>query len=53
MAVGAYDLAFLDLGKNRRPAPLQHRADVGDLVAKVIEVEHYRIALAAIDAWVG
>jgi hypothetical protein len=45
MAVGASNLTFFDLGLHQLPRdPVVHeRADIGSLVAQMIEVENVRI----------
>src|SRR5437763_864432 len=50
MTVGADDVALLDLGADRGPRPSEHVADVGHLVTQVVELEHDRVCLAAVDA---
>ena len=52
MAVGAHDLALVDLREDHRPrrCPGDEVGDVVDLVAKVVELEHDGIALSAVDA---
>ena len=52
MAVGASNLAFVDLGDDHasRPTSLDELRDVVQLVAQVIELEDMRIGLAAVDA---
>jgi hypothetical protein len=50
MAVGAHHFALRDLVGDRLPAAIaQARADIEELVAEVIELEHYRVGLAAVD----
>ena len=55
MTVRASHLALPDLSRDviERPSLTHHRADVGHLVAKVVEVEDREIMLAAVDAWVS
>src|SRR5205823_3280158 len=52
VAIGANDLAFCDLIEHLIPrTPSVHkRADIQPLVPKMVEVEHRRIAFAAINA---
>lgn len=51
MAVGADHLAFRDLVKDAPPASVRQRlGHVERLVAKMVDLEDDRIALAAIDA---
>ncbi|MEX2448615.1 MAG: hypothetical protein WD404_07725 [Solirubrobacterales bacterium] len=50
MAVGAHDLALLDLGQDSVPGPFAHApADAESLFSQVIELEYERVALPAID----
>jgi hypothetical protein len=51
MAVCADDLALRDFVEHALPVAVpQCRSDREQLVAKVVELEHKRIALAAVDA---
>src|SRR5262245_55116165 len=52
MAVCAPNFALRDLAPDRVPwnAEVDHGADVRSLVSKMIEVQHVRIGLSAIDA---
>ena len=53
MAVGAYDVALLDLGQNVFPWPFpQAFADAELFFAEVVELQDERIALSAVHAWV-
>lgn len=53
MTVAAADLALRDLGLDARPVSRagDERTDELALLAHMIEVEHRRVVLAAIDAW--
>jgi hypothetical protein len=51
VAISAYDLALLYLVEDALPAAVgQGLPDVEALVTKVIELEHHRVGLAAVDA---
>jgi DNA-binding LacI/PurR family transcriptional regulator len=51
MTVCTNDLALADLGEHRLPAVIADAfGDVEALVAEMVELEHERIALAAVDA---
>jgi hypothetical protein len=51
MAVGAYDLALLDLGQDSVPGPLTHAsANAESFFSQVIELQNERVALSTIDA---
>lgn len=51
MAVGADDLALLDLGQDGFPGPFAHApADAESFFSQVIELQDERVALPAIDA---
>src|SRR5438132_3675722 len=54
MAVGAANLAFLDLQLDRCPRESRrdHVPDVVELVSEMIELEHYRVSFAAVDTGV-
>jgi hypothetical protein len=54
MTVGAPDLTLGNLFKDRfpnEPRP-RHRRNASPFVAKVVELQNHRVALAAINAWV-
>jgi hypothetical protein len=51
MTVCTNDLALADLVEDRLPSVIAHAfGDVEALVAEMVELEHQRIGLAAIDA---
>ncbi|MGH2449777.1 MAG: hypothetical protein ACRDGE_00605 [Candidatus Limnocylindria bacterium] len=55
MAVGAADIALLDLRKDDRPGTTaDHRADGHPLCGGIamVELKDHDVGLAAIDAWV-
>lgn len=54
MTVGAADIALRELGLDDAPSDMsvQQLRDAGDLVSTVIELEHDRIPLTAVDAGV-
>jgi len=52
MAIGADDLALLDLGEDVLPGPLAHAlVDAEPLSSHVVKLQNERIALPAIHAW--
>jgi hypothetical protein len=54
MAVRAHDVAFGDLALDGLPTPSPDKLrDVLDLVSLMIELEHERVAFAAVDARMG
>jgi hypothetical protein len=55
VAIHADHVALGDLGGDRlQSIPLPDKIrDIRRLVSSMIELEHHRIALAALDAWIG